>query len=430
MFPRKSRMSRRRARRAGALALAAVATIGVVTACGGGGSSSSSNGKTVLNEIDYFTSGGSDTAMKWYIKKFEAEHPDVTVKRDVVPFANLITKVLQDASAHNMPNIIMLDNPNVPQVAATGQLRKFNDLPGFTTTGYYAGDMKECLYKGSYYCYPIGTNSLAIFYNKHMLSAAGVQPPKTWADLSAAAKKLTNGSVHGFAFDGTADEQSTWQLEPFLWTNGASLEHVASQQGVQALQLWTDMVKNGSASKQVLQLGQSPDLAQEFIKKRAAMIENGPWIFPLLDAAGLKYNVDYGIVPMPVRQTGQTVSVPLGGETWTLGDSGNSKQKDMAWQFVKGMQESSTMLHITSLMYYLPTKPAVTQQLLKEGPKYTVFANETMNARARTQDLGDKYAKVSQAIWTAIQSALTGAQSPQSALKQAQSQISSITGTK
>jgi ABC-type glycerol-3-phosphate transport system substrate-binding protein len=81
-------------RRAGALALAAVATVGVVAACGGGGSSSTSNGKTVLNEIDYFTSGGSDTAMKWYIKKFEAEHPDVTVKRDVVPFANLITKVL------------------------------------------------------------------------------------------------------------------------------------------------------------------------------------------------------------------------------------------------------------------------------------------------------------------------------------------------
>jgi multiple sugar transport system substrate-binding protein len=102
----------------------------------------------------------------------------------------------------------------------------------------------------------------------------------------------------------------------------------------------------------------------------------------------------------------------------------------MAWQFVKGMQESSTMLHITSLMYYLPTKPAVTRQLLKEGPKYTVFANETMNARARTQDLGDKYSKVSQAIWTAIQSALTGSQGPQNALKQAQSQVSSITGTK
>lgn len=422
--------NRHPARRSVALAAAAIATLGLAVACGG--SSGSSNGKITLNEIDYFTAGGSNTAVNWYIKKFEKAHPNVTVKRNSVPFANLITKVLQDASAQDMPSIVMLDNPNIPQVAATGQLRKFDDLSGFTTSGYYPGDMSECQYQGSYYCYPIGTNSLAIFYNKHMLDAANVQPPKTWADLADAAKKLTKGNVHGIAFDATADEQSTWQLEPFLWTNGASLTQIDSPQAVQALQLWTDMVKSGSASKKVLQLGQSPDLAQELIKNRAAMIEDGPWIFPLLDAAGLKYNVDYGITPMPVRQQGQTVTVPLGGETWALGNSGNDQQKKMAWEFVKGMQDPATMLHITKLMYYLPTKPSVTEQLLAQGPKYKVFADETQHARARTRDhdLGAKYPKVSQAIWTAIQSAITGASSPKDALKQAQSTISGIVGTK
>lgn len=407
------------------VAVAAVATLAV--ACGGSGGGGS-GGSKVLSELDYFTAGGSNTAMKWYIKKFEAAHPGVTVKREAVPFANLITKVLQDASAQNMPNIVMLDNPNVPEVAATGQLRQFDKLPGFTTKGYYPGDMKECQYQSHYYCYPIGTNSVAIFYNKKMLAAAGVQPPKTWQDLVTVAKKLTKGNVHGIAFDATADEQSTWQLEPFLWTNGAEITKVDSPQAVQALQLWQTLVQNGSASKRVLQLGQSPDLAQEFIKKRAAMIENGPWIFPLLDQAGLKYNVDYGIAPIPVRVPGQTVQVPLGGETFTLGDSGNDQQKKLAWEFVKGMQDPATMLHITQLMYYLPTKPAVTAKLLKKGPKYQVFANETQHAHARTETLGVKYPKVSEAIWTAIQSTLTGAQKPQQALKTAQTKISSIVG--
>ena len=73
----------------------------------------------------------------------------------------------------------MLDNPNVPQVAATGQLRAFDDLAGFTTSGYYTGSMNECRYQGKYYCYPIGTNSLGIFYNKKMLDAAHVKPPTT-----------------------------------------------------------------------------------------------------------------------------------------------------------------------------------------------------------------------------------------------------------
>ena len=45
------------------------------------------------------------------------------------------------------------------------------------------------------------------------------------------------------------------------------------------------------------------------------------------------------------------------------------------------MQVPSTMTHVTSLMYYLPTKPAVTAQVLKGGPEYTVFAKETLTAR-------------------------------------------------
>ena len=49
-------------------------------------------------------------------------HPSVIVKRTSVPYANLITKILQDASAGDMPNLMIIDNPNVPEVAATGQL--------------------------------------------------------------------------------------------------------------------------------------------------------------------------------------------------------------------------------------------------------------------------------------------------------------------
>jgi len=66
------------------------------------------------------------------------------------------------------------------------------------------------------------------------------------------------------------------------------------------------------------------------------------------------------------------------------------------------------MTHFTSLMYYLPTKPSITAQYLKGGPEYTVFAKETEAARARTQEYGVNYPKVSQAIWTAIQAAITG----------------------
>lgn len=391
-----------------------------------GSASSTSGGKVTITELDYFTSSGGNAALNWYNKQFEAAHPGVTVERTAVSYANLITKVLQDASAGDMPNIMLLDNPNVPEVAATGQLRAFNDLPGFTTSGYIPGAISECTYQGKQYCYPIGTNSVGIFYNKAMFAAAHLSPPTTWAQLQSDAKALTKPPVYGFAFDATSDEQSTWQLEPFFWSDGASLTKVDSPAFESALQLWVNMVKDGSASKSVLTWGQDPDLTQQFMHERAAMIIDGPWIFPELNQLGWKYNDQYGIVPIPTDKAGQTVIAPLGGETIDLGTGGSTQQQQLSWDWVEGMQQASAMEHVTKLMYYLPTKPAVTTLFLQGGPEYTVFAKETETARSRTTEYGANYPKVSQAIWTAIQAAITGTASVSSALQTAQGTISGI----
>lgn len=186
------------------------------------------------------------------------------------------------------------------------------------------------------------------------------------------------------------------------------------------------MVKDGSASKSVLSWGQDPDLTQQFLHHKAAMIIDGPWIFPELNAAGWKYNQQYGIAQIPVRQAGQKVITPLGGETMDIGAGGSTAQQKAAWQWIQGMQQPATMTHVTSQMYYLPTKPAVVSQYLKGGPEYTVFAQEIQTARPRTTEYGANYPKVSQAIWTAIQAAITGTASVNSALQTAQGTISGI----
>ena len=117
---------------------------------------------------------------------------------------------------------------------------------------------------------------------------------------------------------------------------------------------------------------------------------------------------------------------PLGGETWNIGNSGSAQQKNEVWEWIKGAQVPSVMTHVTSLMYYLPAKPAVISHYLKGGPEYTVFAKETQTARSRATQYGANYPKVSQALRTAIQSAIAGTSSASSALTQAQSTISPI----
>jgi multiple sugar transport system substrate-binding protein len=420
-------------RRTRFIAIGAVAAAAALTAAGcrssgggSGGGGSSSNGKVTITELDYFTTGGTNTAVNTYNKQYMKAHPNVTIKRQVVPFANLITKVLQEASAGDLPNIVMLDDPNVPQVAATGQLLPLKGRPGFTTAGYVPGAISECSYQGVQYCFPIGTNTVGLFYNKKMFAAAHLSPPTTWAQLQSDAKALTKGKVYGMAFDATADEQSTFQLEPWAWGAGGKLDNVNTAAWKNSLQVWVDLVKNHSASKSVLQWGQSPDLAQQFTNKTAAMVENGPWIFPLLNAAGMKYNVDYGVVPIPSEKAGQTPITPLGGETWNLGKSGSSAQQSAAWDWIKGTQTPAEMSYFSKESYYLPTIKSVLDQYTKLSPQYQVFAKETETSQARTAEYGANYPKVSQAIWTAIQSAITGTSSVSSALTQAQSTISGV----
>jgi multiple sugar transport system substrate-binding protein len=413
--------------RALAAAGASLLAVTAAAACSSGGSSGSSGsgGTVTITEFDYFT-GGGQTAITSYNQQFMKAHPNVTVKRTAVPYADLITKILQDASAGDMPNLMLIDNPNVPEVAATGQLIPLDGMSGFTTSGYTTGATAECTYQGKHYCYPLGTNTVGLFYNKAMLAAAHLPPPTTWAQLQADAKTLTTAAHDGIAFDATNDEQSTWQLEPFFWSNGASLSDVNSPAFQQALQLWVNMVKDGSASKSVLQWGQDPDLTQQFLHGKAAMIEDGPWIFPELNAAGWKYNQQYGIAAIPVRAAGQKLITPLGGETADIGAGGSTAQQQAAWEWISGLQQPATMEHITSLSFYLPDKPAVIQQYLKGGPEYTVFAQEIETARPRTTEYGANYPKVSEAIWTAIQSAITGTASVGSALSAAQGSVSGV----
>ena len=135
-----------------------------------------------LTEEDYFNTPGQIAALDAYSKQFEAAHPGVTVKRQYVPFANLDTKLLTQAAAQDLPNLLAVDNPFVSTMISTGQVVPLSTLKGFSAKGYFPAVINEGLYNHQYYSLPVaGANSIALIYNIAMLKAANITPPKTWA---------------------------------------------------------------------------------------------------------------------------------------------------------------------------------------------------------------------------------------------------------
>lgn len=178
----------------------------------------------------------------------------------------------------------MLDNPDLQQIAQTGELTPL-DQYGIDSSGFANGILAASTYQGKLYGLAPNVNTIALFYNKDMLSEAGVAVPRTWDELKAAAAKLTRTGRYGMAVDANATFEGTWQFLPFLWSNGGDEKQLDTPQAAQALQLWVDLVKSGSMSKSVLNWNQS-DVSDQFVARRTAMMINGPGRSPLWTKRG------------------------------------------------------------------------------------------------------------------------------------------------
>ena len=408
--PRRSRAARR------TYAVAATVVAVALTAAGcGSGSGGGAPGKAAssITELDYYTDASGSAAWQKVLDGC-AHSTGVKIDRQSVPTDQLTQKVLQGAASHTMPDLVFTDNPTLQQIASTGALTPLSDY-GISTAGYYQGIVQAGTYHGQVYGLAPGVNGLALIYNKDLLSAAGLTPPTTWAELKADAAKLTKGSVRGLAFSAINSEEGTWQFLPFFWSNGADLSKLDSPQAAAALGYVAGLVSSGSASKSVVNWNQN-DVSDQFVSGNAAMMINGSWTLPTLDQ---DKKLHYGVVPIPTPQAGGHPVVALGGEVGAIPATGGATQQ-AAGKVLSCVLSENTMMQWDAAHAYIPTRQSTAQKFAQKYPALQSFVTEVQTARSRTAQLGTAYPKVSTALATALQAALTGQQSPQAALGQAQ----------
>jgi multiple sugar transport system substrate-binding protein len=397
------------------LAAVAVLTLPLaLAACGGGDSSGSSGEASTLRVLDYYNNEPDKSVYTKVLNACGAAE-GVTIQREAVPGDTLIAKVLQQSSSRTLPDVLMLDNPDLQQIAATGALSPLGDY-GLNADGYVKGVVDASTYQGKLYGLQPVTNTIGLFYNKDILAKRGVTPPKTWDELKTAAKKLTSGKQYGVAFSAPANYEGTWQFLPFMWSNGGDEKDIATPQVAQALQLWVDLVKDGSASKSVVNWTQA-DVNDQFKAGNAAMMVNGPWQFPVLNA---DVKLHYDVVPIPSPRAGGTAVAPLGGETWTVPQSGSKDRQQKAAKVVACLNSDDNQLLLAKERQTVPTKTALQARFVADQPTMKAFSELVANARSRTGELGADWPKAATKIYTGVQSALAGGQPPLKALQEAQ----------
>jgi multiple sugar transport system substrate-binding protein len=268
-------------------------------------------------------------------------------------------------------------------------------------------------YKGTNYALPSANNTIGLYYNVDLLKKAGVEPPKTWAELKEVAKKLSGGQTYGLAFPGAPNEQGTFHTSTFVWSNGGSFDKLNSPQTIGALEYLADLVKIGAVSKSVITWG-IDESRDQFLAGRAAMLIGGSWLMPQLDKHP---DLHYGIVPIPTPKPGEQVKVPVGGELWVVSVTAD---KDAAKKTLECLSGPEVVLQYAEGRHNIPAVVSVMDQFNKDLPKMAPFVSEMAGAVSRTSVLGTAYPKYSAAYSAAMQAVLIGQKSAKEALDEAQ----------
>ena len=197
--------------------------------------------------------------------------------------------------------------------------------------------------KGQYYVIPKQQYTMALYYNKKILSDAGVTPPTTWDEMLETSKKLTVPSKQQYGFALNYTTWAEWWFEMFVWAAGGDL----TKQGDKGelITTFTDpaVIKAGEFYRQMRKAGviqpdatkQLGDLNIDFGMGRAAMII-GP-----TDSAGRQVFIDngmkpenLGMAPMPKGPSGKGQSL-VGGTVHGIPKSKDKAKEDAAWEYVK-----------------------------------------------------------------------------------------------
>ncbi|WP_435216261.1 sugar ABC transporter substrate-binding protein [Streptomyces sp. bgisy034] len=413
-------MNRPTTRRLAATAMAVVTLTVGATAC------SSDDGTSSAKAED----GGSYTIWDPYpqfakdsdwVKLLDScgSQAGVKVKRTAFDTSDLTNKALLAAQQDNSPDVLILDNPVVSTLAEAGALTTTEENkvdtskvdPNLLAAGQSGGKT---------YGTPIGANTLALYYNKEVLKEAGVDVAsiKDWESLTGALEKVKKAGKKGITFSAIGTEEGSFQFLPWFWGSGAKLTELDSAQGVSALSLWSDWMKKGYAPNSVINNTQTTSW-QEFASGDYAFAENGTWQLANAEKAGF----EYGVLPIPGADGGNAAA-PTGGEFVTVPVQGDTGRYATTQKLVSCLTSTDNLNATdTTLSYVAPTSEVQDKQVAANaGLKPWVEAVKAAKGRT-SDDLGTKYPKISEQMWKAVQSALSGSQSPKEALTAAQNAV-------
>lgn len=416
-------------RRRAHVVVAALASVGLVTALAGCGSSSDGGGSGDAVSLRFlFPEYSAKTAplMKAMVEDFNAANTGkIKVNLELAPWDKMHDKLAVSMGSGQAPDVFGYATRWISEFAGLKQLAPMDDrLKGDFKASFNQKVLAAGTYEGKTYGLPVAVSARLLFHRTDLFEKAGVQPPKTWDDLKKVALATTDApKVYGLGVPASGIEVDTF-FNYFLYNNGGDIlddkgkSMLSNPEAVEALEYLTDLVKSGGSQPKPTGFTRE-QIIENFKAGQLSMYPTGPWLNAMIkaDNPSLKYSA----VPFPTNngKPQQTVSV-----TDSLGVSASTTHQEEAWKFVEFMYQPKYRQTFDEGEGMLPELTAVAESTYYQTPDYKPFIDALDTAKFQPQH--PKFEQIQQIETVAVQKALSGQASAKQALDEATAQINAL----
>lgn len=304
------------------------------------------SGKQVLRVANW-GGAGDDTdfarTIREALKDFEEQNPDVEIQIEGIPGAGeYVRKMLLSFVAGTEPDVMTLDGSSAAVFIENGVLMDLTPLmdsdPAFSPDAYWPNVMNLARRGEKLYSVPLDFTPMVMYCNARLFREAGVPLPTdgwTFEEFRETARRLTKNGRYGFSFSNWMPGWIMW-----LWNNGGdvfppeggrSSGVLDSDQNAAAVAMIRDLVekdKSAPSLSAAAALGVDP-----FANGDAAMTISGHWSLVGFGAAKNLKLEDLHVVSLPTNIGASKTVIYQAG----LAIGKNTKNRDLAWRFVKHM---------------------------------------------------------------------------------------------
>ncbi|NNC11747.1 extracellular solute-binding protein [Planctomonas sp. JC2975] len=423
-----------------------VLAVGVVAAAALAGCSSSGGGSDKVIKVAYQKFGNftqMDTQMKAVAKQFEAANKGYTVKLIPIQAAenDYYTKLsLMNKSASTAPDVSYEDTFLIKADAAAGYLapldgyvKSWGDWSQFPANAKQAGQGED----GKLYGISMGTDTRGLWYNKDVLKKAGIDvpwQPTSWQQVLDAAKKIKSAEpdvtpLNVYSGKGAGEGSTMQGFEMLLYGTKDTLYDASSKKWIAGSKGFTDSL---DVIKQVYQGGLGPtvqnaldpnfgnEVPQLLSQGKMGIDLDGSWLSSNWIKGGAvpwsDWNSVMGETPMPTQEGASPGSTSMSGG-WTLALGAKSANKQAAWNFIKLAlnKDNSLAYDVAATQIAVRSDVAADSKYVNANPTNKFFSGLVKSTHFRPATT--VYPQVSNNIQVAMESVMTGQQTPEQAAK-------------